>query len=114
MQGKCEGKVQASSRNLGSDNSGNPAFNVAHVDALFNEHVAILSPSGSPRIAQDPVIDASLWGAVTDQSDGVVHSRQIHLVQGVVRDDGASRVRVDSITNNNIDSIITDQQRKQF
>jgi len=60
-------------------------FDSAFVDASFDIDVPASSPIGSPRIADDPVVD-SVESAPSDQDDSVI------LFDSVI----ASRVRVHS------------------
>lgn len=57
---------------LGGHNVSGIGFNVTLVDTALDENVACESPTGSPRIADDPIVD-SVESAPSDQDDCVIH-----------------------------------------
>ena len=50
-----------------------PSSDSTLVDTTCHLHVAPLSPSGSPLVADDPVISGSSVCSITDDVDGVIH-----------------------------------------
>ena len=50
---------------------GSVGFNVAHVVTTGEQDVTALSPAGTPRVTDDPVV-FSVERSVTDDDDGVV------------------------------------------
>ncbi len=75
---------------------GGPGFNVAHVLSALDQEVTTETPSGAPRVTNDPVRSSgsgggSGSGTVTDDGDGVVDGVDVGKVS-------ASRITVDSAT----------------
>ena len=52
---------------------GGITINVALVNVSCHQYVAIITPTGSPLIATDPIIDTGRISSVTDESYGVVY-----------------------------------------